>query len=147
MGKYALRHALAKSHKHCRPNNTVKTNDVFAYYVHLSRPETRAQGGRLRRIIAIPNRGIVVEQRIKPHVGNMTFIKGNGNSPVKACTRNGYVLKSRLHKRTDLIETKIRLYELGMFFVQFKEAILKLGKLKEPRLFRYTLKRTMAVGA
>ena len=77
----------------------------------------------------------------------MTLIKGNGNSPVKTCTRNGYVLKSRLHKGTDLIETKIRLHELGVFFVQFKKAVLELGKLKEPRLFRHTLKRTMAVRA
>ena len=66
-----------------------------------------------RRIIAIPNRGIVVEQRIKPHVGNMAFIKGNGNF-----SQSLYEKRIRpevpTHKGTNPIETKIRLYELDV---------------------------------
>ena len=142
-----LRYSLAKSHKHCRPNDTVEANDVLTNNMHLSWPETLSHGSSLWTVIAIANSSVVVEKSIKPDVGYVRLIKRNRNAPVKAGTGYRNILKTRLNKAAYLVGTEVWLNEIWVLGVELKQLVLECGKLEEPRLLRNTLKLTMAIWA
>ena len=83
MGKDVLRNGLAYGHEHGGPDDAVEADDVLAHHVVLRRPATGVLVGHLG--VAEAHRRGIVEQRVKPHVGDVLVIKWHGNAPVEAC--------------------------------------------------------------
>ena len=147
VSKDVLRNCLTKSHKHCRPNDTVEADDILTNNVHLSWPETLSHGSSLWTIITVANSGVVVKKSIKPDVGYVRLIKRNWNTPVKTGTGYRNILEARLNKAANLIGAEVWLNEIWVLSIELKQFILECRELEEPRLLRDTLKLTMAIWA
>ena len=111
--------------------------------MELRGPTIGKLGLGLRRIDAVTHRGHVVEQGVKPHIGDMALVKGDGNAPVKTRARDGKIIQAALDKRAYLVHAKIGLNKIGMLIVELEQLVLERGKLEEVGLLLHALERTM----
>ena len=146
MAEHGVRDGQPRRHEHSRPDHAVKARDVLADEVVLHGPA----GFELAfaALVAVADAGEVREQRVGPHVGNMSLVKRHGHAPVERGTADGEVFQAALHERDDLVATGFRADEVGMLVVELEQRLLELGQLEEPVLLAAgLLHRALAVGA
>ena len=146
VAEHGVRDGQPRRHEHSRPDHAVKARDVLADEVVLHGPA----GFELAfaALVAVADAGEVREQRVGPHVGNMSLVKRHGHAPVERGTADGEVFQAALHERDDLVATGFRADEVGMLVVELEQRLLELGQLEEPVLLAAgLLHRALAVGA
>ena len=91
MHEHVLGHGQVRRHQHGRPEDRVELEDVLADHVIRRRPEAIGQVLPRPRI---PERGVVIEERVEPHVEHVPRIPGNRHAPLQALARQRDVLEA-----------------------------------------------------
>ena len=117
----------ASTHQHCRPDNCVKTSDVLADDVEISRPPFLEQ----ILVSAVPNPGGIADQRIEPDIDDVLGSKGQRNAPQLSRTTDRDVLEASFEQSKDLVPSDIGFEKLRVITEVLQQAVAILRKLEE----------------
>ena len=73
-----------RRHEHSRPDHAVEARDILADEVVLHGPAGLELA--FAALVAVADASEVREQRVGPHVGNMSLVKRHGHAPVERGT-------------------------------------------------------------
>ena len=138
-----------KSHKEYRPIDSVETQNILTYHVHVTRPIFFEMLGLLLvRLVGIVAKSCnIVCKRVKPYVNNVSIVKVNRNSPLKGATRNAKVLQACFKEVVyHFLFSRLGLNKLGVVLDMFHESVGILAHFEEICFLLSLLNRSATVG-
>ena len=98
-------------------------------------------------VLAVADRGDVVEQRVEPHVDDVRLVPRDLDAPVEARARDRQVAEPLAHERDDLVARRLRLHELRPLLVERQQLLGELAHPEEVVLLLQQLQRLGVDGA
>ena len=114
-------------HQQGGPVDRVEAQDVLADEVIVRRPELAREILTAR----VGERGVVVQQRVEPHVEDVLAVPRHAHAPGEFVPRQGNVAQPRADERQRLVVARARRDEVLALGVQLEQALLKGGQGEE----------------
>jgi len=127
VGENGFRQRFFGGHQERGPIDAVEANDFLAYQMKLRGPILFP----LEFVVAIADAAQIAGERIVPDVDDVFGIAGPGQAPFHGFAADGDVAQARFHPAQDFVAAEGRANEIGLFLVQFHEAVLERGELEE----------------
>jgi hypothetical protein len=126
--EHVFGHVQAGGHQDRRPEHGVELEDVLADDVVGRRPEAP---GQILAGTGVAERRVVVQQRVEPHVEDVTRVPRDLDAPRQATSRQRYVLEPLSDERVRLVEVMARHHEVGPVAIELLERRLEAREAKE----------------
>ena len=128
MHEHALGQLQFGGHQQRGPVDGVKAQDVLGDHMAAGGPERVCQ---VDARTGVGERGVVVEQRVEPHVEDVLLIPRHGHAPGQPVARERNVAQARADERQRLVAPRARRHEGLALGIEAFERVLKRGELEE----------------
>src|SRR5260370_36762413 len=102
----------------------METDDVFADEMQIGGPHAALF------VVGTADGAEIGRERVKPNVENVWLFTGDGNAPAEGGARNAEIFQAAFDEADDFVFAAFRLNEIGIFFIEIEQRVLKRGKFK-----------------